>query len=647
MATHGGQQAVHASGGCCPGCCQGHGVDRRVLWERVALVAGGLAVVLAQGLAWSGAPGLWSRLAAGISIALVGRPILEGGLKSARQGRLGIHALMSLAVLGALLLGDWVEAAMLVFLSSLGELIERGTLARARRAVKLLAEVAPDRTELKTGAGWASTPVASVAVGSLIRIRTGERVPLDARVQVGQGCVDQSPVTGEGLPVEKGPGDPLFAGSLVADGVLEAEVTAVAGESTLVRIAAAIQEAQSHKAPIERVLDRFAKVYTPVIVVLALAVILLGPLVSGGAWTVWVHRGLVLLVVGCPCALVVSTPVTLVAALTVAARMGILVKGGAALEAGSRLKGVALDKTGTLTEGRLGLVEIRPFGSLSDPESLRVAASLAEGSSHPVSRALVRAWEAGGGTLPPVEGLQVLAGFGLQGRVEGRDWWLGSARLAELRRGREPGLGEQGGLTQVFLGHGQELEAGFLLADSLRPGSAAAVRKLRSLGLETVLLTGDHRGAAEEMARLAGVSRVEAELLPEGKSESVARMREALGPVAMVGDGINDAPALARADLGIAMGAAGTAVAMETADVAIMDDEPRRLADFVELSRGALRLVHQNFALALGIKGAFVVLAATGHATLWMAVFADTGACLVVVFNGLRMLSFRRRSASR
>lgn len=553
---------------------------------------------------------------------------------------------MSLAVVGALVIGKWPEAAMVVFLFAIAEAIEALSLERARNAIKSLTALAPETAEVMIDGAWKDQPVASVLLGSRIRVRTGSRVPLDASVESGRAALDQAPITGESLPVDKQVGDPLYAGSIVTDGVVEATVTAVAGESTLARIAAAIQDAQAQRAPTQRFVDQFARYYTPAVVVLALLVAALGPVLFAGTWGDWLYQALVLLVIACPCALVVSTPITVVSGLAAAAKHGILIKGGAYLESGRLLKVVALDKTGTLTQGKPVLTDTEPFGDLPIEMALKIAASLDDHSTHPVAKALVNGWKLQQPDVAPfsVEDFGVLNGRGVKGVIDGQLWHLGNHRLVEELGLCSPALEarlsllENAGKTVIVLCAARGPVAIFAVADTVRPESIAAVTALKALNVVPVMLTGDNPATAKSIAAQLGIQDARGNLMPEDKQVAVAELKRRFGTVGMVGDGVNDAPALAQADIGFAMGAAGTATALETADVAIMDDDPRKIADFISLSRRCASVLKQNIGLALGIKVVFLALALSGHATLWMAVFADMGASLLVVFNGLRLL---------
>ncbi len=615
----------------------------------ILLSLGGLAAVGAEVTAWvTGKELSWSVATLAIaSILMVGLPTMKKGWVALKNLTLNIYFLMSVAVAGAALIGRWPEAAVVVFLFAVAEAIEALSLERARNAIKSLTALAPETATISTDGDWQTKMVAEVMIGDHIRVRTGERVPLDACVESGHAALDQAPITGESLPVDKQPGDTLYAGSIVTDGVLTARVTATAGTSTLARIAKAIQEAQSQRAPTQRFVDQFARYYTPVVVAFATAVAVLGPLLLGGSWGSWFYEALVILVIACPCALVVSTPVTVVSGLAAAAHHGILIKGGTHLENGRLLKVVALDKTGTLTQGKPVLTDAIALGSIAIEDALSIAASLDEHSTHPIAQSLVSGWRARqpDAILLPVDDFGILNGRGVKGRVKNQQWHLGNHRLVEELGICSPELEtqlaalENSGKTAIVLCSATAGPAAlFAMADTVRPESARAVAALRALHVEPVMLTGDNPATARSIADQLDIHDARGNLLPEDKQTAIAELKARYGTVGMVGDGVNDAPALARADIGFAMGAAGTATALETADVAIMDDDPRKIADFIAMSRRASSILKQNISLALGIKILFLILALRGDATLWMAVFADTGASLLVVFNGLRLL---------
>jgi Cd2+/Zn2+-exporting ATPase len=447
------------------------------------------------------------------------------------------------------------------------------------------------------------------------------------------------------MPVPKIPGEEVFAGSINGDGALVVECSKPASDTVLARIIRMIGEAQSKRAPSEQWVDRFARIYTPVVMVLAVLVAIIPPLVAGGAWGDWFYRALVLLVIACPCALVISTPVSIVAGLACAARHGVLVKGGIHLEAPARLRAIAFDKTGTLTEGRPRVLEVIPLSFHSEKVMLRVAAALESQSSHPLAVAIVEYVRSQGLDIPTAQDVRALQGRGAQGTIEGRPYWLGSHRHLEEIGLETPEVHaclvaqESKGRTLVAIGTDDELMGLIALADALRPETRETLRQLRLAGVEhLVMLTGDNRGTAESMATQAGIPELRADLLPEDKVKAVEALVAEHGQVAMVGDGVNDAPAMARASLGIAMGAMGSDAAIETADIALMNDDLTRLPWLIHHSRRTLKVIHQNITFALAVKAIFVILTLMGHASLWSAIAADMGASLLVIFNGLRLL---------
>ncbi|MFG0412484.1 heavy metal translocating P-type ATPase [Pseudomonas sp. zjy_8] len=579
------------------------------------------------------------------AIGLCGLTTYKKGWIALKNRNLNINALMSIAVTGAVLIGQWPEAAMVMVLFTLAELIEARSLDRARNAIRGLMDLAPPRATVRQADGsWQEVDVQGIAVDALVRVRPGERISLDGEVVGGSSTVNQAPITGESLPVEKRVGDPLFAGTINEAGSLEFRVTAAARDTTLARIIHAVEEAQGSRAPTQRFVDQFSRIYTPAVFVFALAVAVLPPLVIGGAWLDWIYRALVLLVVACPCALVISTPVTIVSGLAAAARKGILVKGGVYLENGRHLAMLALDKTGTLTHGKP--VQTDSFHLLEAEQPLHAvwAASLAARSDHPVSRALALHAEEQGRVLREVEAFAALPGRGTQGVVDGTLLYLGNHRLvedlglcsAQLEERLE--TLERQGKSVVVLCDEQRALMLFAVADTVRQSSREAVGELHELGVRTCMLTGDNAHTAAAIAEQVGVDEARGDLLPADKLAWV-EARQAQGKVVgMVGDGINDAPALARAEIGFAMGAAGTDTAIETADVALMDDDLRKIPAFVRLSRQTHAILLQNIVLALGIKAIFLGMTLAGEATMWMAVFADMGVSLMVVFNGLRLL---------
>lgn len=579
------------------------------------------------------------------AIGLCGLNTYKKGWIALRNRNLNINALMSIAVTGAVLIGQWPEAAMVMVLFTLAELIEARSLDRARNAIRGLMDLAPPRATVRQADGsWQQIDVQAIDLDAVVRVRPGERISLDGEVVSGSSTVNQAPITGESLPVEKRVGDPVFAGTINEVGSLEFRVTAAAHDTTLARIIHAVEEAQGSRAPTQRFVDQFSRLYTPAVFAFALAVAVLPPLVMGGAWFDWVYRALVLLVVACPCALVISTPVTIVSGLAAAARKGILIKGGVYLENGRHLALLALDKTGTLTHGKP--VQTDSLHLLETPEPVHAiwAASLGARSDHPVSRALaLHAQEQGQAPLE-VEDFEALPGRGSKGRIAGRLLHIGNHRLVEdlglcsaQLEERLEAL-ERQGKTVVVLCDEQRALMLFAVADTVRQTSREAIGELHQMGVRTCMLTGDNAHTAAAIAEQVGVDEARGDLLPTDKLAWV-EARQAQGKVVgMVGDGINDAPALARAEIGFAMGAAGTDTAIETADVALMDDDLRKIPAFVRLSRQTHAILLQNIVLALGIKAIFLGMTLAGEATMWMAVFADMGVSLMVVFNGLRLL---------
>jgi len=581
-----------------------------------------------------------------VAIFTGGLPTYKKGWIALRNRNLNMNALMSIAVTGAMLIGHWPEAAMVMFLFALAEVIEAKSLDRARNAIRELMGMTPETATVRQADGtWQAMPAKAVVLGSVVRVRPGERIAMDGVLVEGHSTVNQAPITGESMPIDKQPGDPVFAGTINEAGSFEFRVTKAAGDSTLARIIHAVEAAQGSRAPTQRFVDQFARIYTPAVFAVALAVAILPPLLMGAEWFDWIYRALVLLVIACPCALVISTPVTIVSGLAAAARHGILIKGGVYLEEGGRLARLAFDKTGTLTHGRPAQTDFAAMLGADAQESRQLAASLAGRSDHPVSHAIAVAAQAEGTAAMEVADFAALPGRGVRGRVGGRLLHLGNHRLVEELGLCSPAIEakleglERAGKTAVLLTDEKAVLAIFGVADTVKETSRQAVSELHYLGVRTLLLSGDNPHTAEAIAREVGIDEARGNLLPEEKLRSVEALLSAGdGKVGMVGDGVNDAPALARADIGFAMGAAGTDTAIETADVALMDDDLRKIPAFVRLSRRTAAILKQNIVLALGIKAVFLALAFTGHATMWMAVFADMGASLIVVFNGLRLL---------
>jgi Zn2+/Cd2+-exporting ATPase len=571
--------------------------------------------------------------------------VLPKAWLAARRLRPDMNLLMTVAVAGAVAIGEWFEAATVAFLFAVSLALEAWSVGRARRAVAGLMTISPPTARVLADGAEADRPVEAVPVGSQILVRPGERIPLDGEVTRGQSRVNQAPITGESVPVPKAPGDSVFAGTVNGDGALTVRTTRAAGDTTLAHIIRLVGESQSRRAPAEQWVDRFAQVYTPAVLGLAILVALVPPLASGGEWAVWFYRALVLLVIACPCALVISTPVSIVAALAAAARNGVLLKGGVYVELPSRLRAFAFDKTGTLTLGRPAVVEVVPLNGHDEWELLERAAGLEARSEHPLARAVLEYAGKKGVEVRAVEDFQIVPGKGATGRWDGRSYWIGSHRYLEERGQETPEVHERlvalsgAGRTAVVVGNDEHVCGLIALADGVRPGARSALAALRAAGIEHLtLLTGDNAPTAGAVARQTGIEDVRAELLPAEKVAAVEELVGRYGAVAMVGDGVNDAPALARATVGVAMGAAGTDAAIETADIALMSDDLGKLPWLVRHSRRAMRVIRQNVAFSLGVKALFVVLTFVGFTSLWAAIAADTGASLLVIFNGLRLL---------
>ncbi len=619
--------------------------------EVTRLVAGGALAAASEVAVWSGVPehSPWVGALVVAAILACGLPTLKKGWIALRHLTLNIHFLMSLAVIGAMVIGQWPEAAMVIVLFALSEKLEAASLTRARRAVEALMRLAPDQASVEQPDGtWADVPAASLAVGARVRARPGERIAIDGVIEQGSSALNQASITGESVPVDKTVGDEVYAGSINESGLIVYRTNVAPGDTTLARIVRIVETAQQQRSPTQRFVDRFSRIYTPVVVLCALLVAIVPPLAFGLAWSPWIYKALVMLVIACPCALVISTPVTVVSGLTAAARAGILIKGGAFLESGRLIRAVALDKTGTLTRGEPRLTDVVPLGETTHDAALTLAAALDAQTTHPIARAVVDGHaQAGLGPLPDVTDFEALPGMGVKGRIGQTLYYLGNHRLIEslgvCNANVEAALDrlESQARTAIVLASETQALAVLAVADTLREESREAISRLAQMGVSTIMLTGDNRATAQVIGQQAGVTDVRAEMLPEDKWQAVSSLRETFGHVGMVGDGINDAPALAAADVGFAMGVTGTDSALETADVTLMDDDLRKLPAFLMLSRRSATVLKQNIAVALAIKAVFFALAVVGLASLWMAVFADVGASLLVIANGMRLLRIK------
>ena len=620
------------------------------------------------------ASGMYAALSAGeaghsgyptMAIVLYGVAILTGAAPFAKKAifavqamRPDMNALMMIAVLGAVLLGNWFEAAMVAFLFSGALLLETWSVGRARLAITSLMNLTPAtaRYYCSCSGDILEKPVGEVPMGVTVLVRPGERIPLDGEVSKGETSVNQAPITGESMPATKGLGDIVYAGSINNEGAIEFKVTRTAEDTNLAQIVRLIEEAQGHRAPVEQWIEKFARVYTPAMILLAIVIAVIPPLALGTAWSGAFYNALVVLLIACPCALVISTPVTIVAGLAAAARAGGLIKGGKYLEVPARLKAIALDKTGTLTQGIPEVQAVVPLNGHTKVELLEIAASIESLSEHPLAKAILRHVASEGVSFTAAESYTALEGKGAEARIGDARYWLGSHRfLLELgyatdASSEEAEKIEANGHTVVMLASeaacagGQAHVCGLIgFADRIRENTRESVAALKTLGItHVVMLTGDNEGTAKGIAAMSGVDEYRAELLPQDKVAAVQELVEEYGEVAMIGDGINDAPAMATATLGIAMGAIGSDAAIDTADIALMSDDLSRVPWLIRHARRTTAIIKQNIAFALSLKLVVLLLAGLGYATLWLAILADMGASLAVIFNGLRLLRGNR-----
>jgi Cd2+/Zn2+-exporting ATPase len=616
-------------------------------------IHGGLLDALAEG----GRSG--SHVFPAVSIGLYLSGVIAGGwyifpkaAAALRRFRADMNLLMTIAVLGAIIIGEWFEAATVSFLFSLSLVLETWSIGRARSAIKALFKLTPPKARYicPHDGDIMEIPVEDVPLGATVLVRPGERIPLDGQITKGSAFINQAPITGESVPVEKREGDEVFAGTINEDGAIEFTATKPSSDTTIARIIRMVEETQSRRAPSEQWVEQFASYYTPAMILLAVAIAVVPPLVFGGDWARWFYESLVILVIACPCALVISTPVSIVAALATAARSGVLIKGGAFLEEAGRLKVVALDKTGTVTHGRPEVQRIIPLNGHTEAELLDRAAALELHSRHPLATSIVRRSEQLSRAVIPAENYREFRGRGAQGTIAGRIFWIGSHRLLHEKKMESDDLHrkidalEDAGHSVVVVGNDDHVCGFISVADSIRNNALSIVADLKRAGVEKVIiLTGDNQGTARAINEKIGADEFHAELLPEDKLKAIEEIKGRYGSVAMVGDGINDAPALAAATLGIAMGVAGTDVAMETADIALMSDDLSRLPWLIRHGRRTLGVIRQNIGFALGVKLLFMGLALANVATLWMAIAADMGASLLVIMNALRLLNGKIR----
>lgn len=618
----------------------------------IAVIASGALTGLAFILNWLNAtPDFLLRGLFASAIVTGGWFIAPKAWGALRRLSLDMNVLMTVAVLGAAVIDEWGEAATVVFLFSLSELLEAFSLGRARRAIRSLMELTPARAIVRRGDQTTEIPVEEVEVGETVVVRPGARIPVDGRVASGESSINQAPITGESMPVGKIVGDEVFAGTINGEGSLEVRVTKSSSDTTLARIIHLIEEAQSQKAPAQRFVDVFARYYTPSVFILALLVGVVPVWFFGAEAMTWIYRALVLLVIACPCALVISTPVSIVSGLTAMARRGVLIKGGAALESIGRLRALATDKTGTITEGRPEVKAVHAVSDISEDEVLRVAASLDMHSSHPLARAVVKRAKDAGLDFPRSEGHRARTGRGAEGTIEGHVYFVGNHRFAHELGVCSPELEKR--LTEienvaqsaVIVGHRPhddchgEVLGILAIGDTIRPDARTAIKSLHAAGIRSiVMLSGDNQRTVDAIAREAGIDRAFGDLLPEDKVDHVRKLTDEYVHVGMIGDGVNDAPAMASTSIGIAMGAAGTDTALEAGDVVLMEDELGKVATAIKQGRRTLRTIQVNIGFALAIKALFLVLAMLGYTSLWLAILADTGATLLVVANAMRLL---------
>ncbi|PAD14444.1 heavy metal translocating P-type ATPase [Shouchella clausii] len=587
------------------------------------------------------------------AILVGGFPLLKTGIRNVAQLEFDMKTLMTVAVIGGAIIGEWGEVAVVVILFAISEALERFSMDRARKSIQSLMDIAPNEALIKRNGQELTVHVGDIVVGDIMIVKPGQKIAMDGIVVRGHSSVNQAAITGESVPVEKAVDDEVFAGTLNEEGLLEIEVTKLVEDTTISKIIHLVEEAQGERAPAQAFVDKFAKYYTPIIMVVAALVAIIPPLVTGGNWSTWVYQGLAVLVVGCPCALVISTPISIVSAIGNAAKKGVLVKGGVYLEEMASLKAIAFDKTGTLTKGAPVVTDFALLNPQLDQRQLfAIVAALENRSQHPLASAIVA--KAEDEQLPyhdyPVENVTALTGKGITGIVNGKTYYVGSPKLFQERLPTQDITPfaqniqslQQQGKTAMLVGTETELLAIVAVADEVRPSSKEVIRKLHEAGIaKTVMLTGDNKRTAHAIGQAIGVADIQAELMPEDKLRFIKRWQKKHGNVAMVGDGVNDAPALAAATVGIAMGKAGTDTALETADIALMGDDLKKLPFTVKLSRKTLNIIKANIAFAIVIKLAALLLVVPGWLTLWIAILSDMGATLLVALNSMRLIGVK------
>ncbi|WP_138417618.1 heavy metal translocating P-type ATPase [Aquibacillus sediminis] len=614
--------------------------------ETIKVYLSALLLVVSWGLAAQlGEEVLLPKVGYAASILIGGYSLFIKGVKNLSKLQFDMNTLMTIAVLGAAIIGEWGEGATVVILFAISEALERYSMDKARQSIESLMDIAPKEALIRRGNEEMIVHVEDIQINDIMIVKPGQKLAMDGMVIKGTSTLNQAAITGESVPVTKTIEDEVFAGTLNEEGLIEVKVTKRVEDTTLSKIIHLVEEAQAERAPSQAFVDKFAKYYTPVIVILAFLIAVMPPL-FGGDWSEWVYQGLAVLVVGCPCALVVSTPVSIVTAIGNAAKNGVLIKGGIYLEETGALKAIAFDKTGTLTKGVPAVTDIVNFSGNED-DLLLITAAIEKGSQHPLASAILRKAEESGLRYNEVsvEDFQSITGKGVKAKVNNQIYYVGSPKLFEelhenLETDRRKKINDMQtqGKTVMVLGTEKEILSFFAVADEMRESSKDAIGKLNNIGIATVMLTGDNYRTAEAIGKQAGVSTIKADLLPEDKLNLIKELRDNHNSVAMVGDGVNDAPALAASTVGVAMGGAGTDTALETADIALMSDDIRKLPYTIKLSRKTLAIIKQNITFSIAIKVLALLLVIPGWLTLWIAIFADMGATLLVTLNALRLL---------
>ncbi|MDD4599944.1 Cadmium-transporting ATPase [bioreactor metagenome] len=619
--------------------------DNQPNWEMRRAIISGVALAIAYGMEKTGSAELFFIPIYVAAMILGGWGNFRKTIHALPRGNFNMSVLMSIAIVGAVAIGHYEEGATVAFLYAISEMLEAWTMERARRSIRQLMDIAPKTATIRENGHEVEVPVEKVSVGNIILIRPGEKLAMDGVIIKGQSAINQAAITGEALPIEKSLGDEVFAGTLNTYGALEVEVTKLVKDTTITKIINMVEEAQSRRAPSQAFVEKFAAIYTPVVIALAIGIIIIPPAFLGYEWAPWIYRGLTLLVVACPCALVISTPVAIVSAISAAARQGVLIKGGVYLEEMGSVTAVAFDKTGTLTSGRPVVADVVTLGKNIENDLLILAASIESQSEHPLATAIVKVAQEKELELLSVGHFKAVPGLGAQGVIQGRMVYIGNTRLFDQLNIETASVEQEiltlqaEGKTVMIVSAGGELLGLIAVADQVREATPQVIHQLKQVGIShTIMLTGDNYAIAKAVALQAGIDKFRAELLPQDKVAAIEKLLGDYGKTAMVGDGINDAPALAIASVGVAMGGAGTDTALEVADIALMADDLTKLPFTIRLSRKALRIIRQNISFSLLIKAVAVLAVFPGWLTLWLAILADMGATLLVTLNSLRLL---------